>query len=215
MANGSTPESVKINIGGWLQAAWEYFVEDAIPWVLMALIYWAVILVLSQVPVIGQIALLVLNGPLMAGFFYAAFCRMRGTPATVGMMFTPMQTDFVPLMLVGMVGGILGGILTLVTCGLGVVIVFPMWMFAVPLVLERQMGFWDALELGRKTFMAQLGQWILFGLVCLALLFAGAVAFGIGVLVTLPLVVLLVAQAYSETFGLSAADAAPTDESAA
>ena len=136
---------------------------------------------------------------------------MRGTPATVGMLFTPLQTDFVPLMLVGTVGGILGGLLTAITCGLGVVIVFPMWMFAVPLVLERQMGFWDALELSRTTFMAQLGQWILFGLVCLALFFAGFVAFGIGVLVTLPLVVLMVAQAYCDTFGFSAPGAAPSD----
>lgn len=209
MIDGETGAPVHVEIGGWLQTAWEYFVEDAVPWCIIGLIYVAAFGVLGNIPVAGQIALLVLNGPLVGGMFYAAFARMRGTPVTVGMLFAPMQTDFPQLALVGLVSGVLGALAALLTCGLGVFVVFPLWMFAIPLVLERKQPFWDALETSRKTVQAQLSQWILYGVVCLLIMAAGSLALGLGLIVTIPVGVLMVAVAYREVFGLQSAGHRP------
>lgn len=209
MANGDSPATTPVNLGGWLQGAWDHFLEDAVPWLLIGFVYLAAVSILSQIPVVGWVALLVVNGPLVGGMFYAAFARMRGTPVTVGMLFAPFQSDFMPLALVGIVGGLLGLFFTVITCGLGVFLVFPLWMFAIPLVLEQNMPFWDALERSRKTVQAQLAQWILFGFVCLLIMHAGILALGIGVVATVPIGVLLIALAYRDVFGLQAAGAGP------
>ncbi len=211
MANGESAVPVTVDLGGWLQNAWEYFIEDALPWCLIGLLYFAVLGVLSQIPIIGWIGLLVLSGPLAGGLFYAAFARMRGTRPTVGMLFAPMQTDFLQLSLVGLVGGLLTALIATVTCGLGLLVVFPLWMFAVPLVLERRLPFWDALELSRTTVQPHLTQWILFGLVCMAVMAAGSLVVGLGVIATIPIGFLMVAVAYHEVFGidLPVTDSAP------
>lgn len=211
MANGDIPANVNIDIGGWLASAWEFFVEDAVPWLIISLIatliYWLLAMVLGSIPVIGQVALLALGGPLFGGMFYAAFARMRGTPVSVGMLFVPLQTDLVPLLIVGLVGGILQSLGLVLFC-VGIFITYPLWMFGIPLVLERKMPFWDALELSRTTVQPQLGQWILFGLVSLLIFAAGILVFGIGVLVTMPISLLMVAVAYRDVFGLQSPGAA-------
>jgi uncharacterized membrane protein len=73
-------------------------------------------------------------------------------------------------------------------------------MFAMPLVIDRQMGFWSAMELSRKMvskhWFVVFGFLIVYGLVVLA----GLLGCCIGILVTLPIGLAALMCAYETIF---------------
>ncbi|MFM7613932.1 MAG: hypothetical protein ACKO4R_06860, partial [Synechococcales cyanobacterium] len=80
------------------------------------------------------------------------------------------------------------------------------YAFAVALVLEKRLEFWDALEASRKIISK---DWFSFFLlfICIGLLnFAGLLAFGVGLLVTIPWSVCILAAAYKDVVGFNLAD---------
>ncbi len=88
------------------------------------------------------------------------------------------------------------------------VLVFPVlvflsviWVFAIPMVVDRKVGFWDAMELSRKVVLKQ--WWRVFGLLFLCGLVAilGMLALIVGVFVAMPVAVGAVAYAYEDLFG--------------
>lgn len=75
------------------------------------------------------------------------------------------------------------------------------WMFSVPLVADRGMAFWPAMELSRKVVWRHLGRIILFVLTLMLLNFAGMMLLCFGLLLTAPLSVMMVACLFDELFG--------------
>lgn len=75
------------------------------------------------------------------------------------------------------------------------------WAFALPLVVDRQLGFWDAMKLSRA--MVRKHWWAVFGLlfVCGLLGMAGALACLIGLLFTTPIALGAMMYAYEDIFG--------------
>ena len=77
--------------------------------------------------------------------------RIRGRPVSVGDVFAGFSLGFVQLMLVGF----LTELLTMV--GLSCCLVLPglylfvAWIFGVPLVADKRLEFWSAMELSRKV----------------------------------------------------------------
>lgn len=204
MANGESPSNVTVDIGGWFRDAWEYFVQDAVLWIILGLIVYVIMMALAGTTFVLP---LLLTGPLFGGMYYAAFSRMKGTEPTVGMLFTPVIDAPVPVILVGLIYSIFVFVAAIL-CLLPALLAVPLWMFSIPLVIERHMPFWDAMELSRQTVQQQLMQWILFGLVLILL---GGVLGSIPLVgfVTIPLSVLLVAVAYRAVFGLPATGPQP------
>lgn len=98
---------------------------------------------------------------------------------------------------------------TLLLIILGIILLVPAiylgvaYTFAVPLVVERRIEFWAAMEASRKTVTH---QWFgIFGLLFVLGLvnFAGACLCGLGLLVTVPLSYGVIVAAYNNIFGLS------------
>jgi hypothetical protein len=75
------------------------------------------------------------------------------------------------------------------------------WVFALPLVIDKNMRFWEAMELSRKVVTKN--WWMVFALVLLAGLVgaAGIVACCIGILFTVPLTYAILMYAYEDIFG--------------
>jgi uncharacterized membrane protein len=93
-----------------------------------------------------------------------------------------------------------GGVLLL--CLLPVAIYLALcFAFALPLVIDRQLGFWDAMQLSRhmvrKHWWGIFGAGIVFGLVGAA----GLLACLVGVVVTMPIVIAAWMCAYEDIFG--------------
>ncbi len=88
--------------------------------------------------------------------------------------------------------------------GVGVMVLSTMWIFAFPLVIDKGLGFWQAMELSRKTVLRRF--WSVFGLlvVCGLIAVVGCLALIIGIFVAMPVCMAAMAAAYDELFGQTA-----------
>jgi uncharacterized membrane protein len=82
------------------------------------------------------------------------------------------------------------------------------WIFTIPLVMDKQMGFWDAMKLSRG--MVRKHWWIIFGFMIVMGLIgaAGMLACCVGALFTMPLAFGAIVCLYEDIFGAAAEQAA-------
>lgn len=75
------------------------------------------------------------------------------------------------------------------------------WIFSLPLVIDKQLGFWDAMKLSRRGVSGH--WWAVFGLmiVCGLLCVAGILLCCVGLLVAIPLTIATLLFAYEDVFG--------------
>ncbi|MDR3459098.1 MAG: GYF domain-containing protein [Verrucomicrobiae bacterium] len=102
------------------------------------------------IPLLGALAMLALNSVIMGGFYYACLRRMRGEKVAVTEIFWGFQNAFGPLLLTGLVAGLLTE-LSVCCFVLPMIYLMVAWAFAIPLVADKKMFFWAALELSRKV----------------------------------------------------------------
>jgi hypothetical protein len=143
---------------------------------------------------------LVASGPLMGGLYNYYLKLMRGQPADIGDAFAGFGSAFIPLLLAHVVSGVLVGF-GFLCCILPGIYLGVAWKFTLPLVIDKRMGFWEAMELSRKTVTRQ--WWILFALFIVAGLISalGVIACCVGVFATLPIGIAAKLYAYEDLLG--------------
>lgn len=127
----------------------------------------------------------IISGPLTAGFFIASSLIMNNKPLVFENFFDGFRL-FVPLFLVMLIVGILVffGFLLFIIPGIYLSVAYS---FAIHFVIFEKLDFWEAMEASRKLVNR---EWFsIFGLIIvLGLLnFAGALAFGVGIILTIPI----------------------------
>ena len=136
----------------------------------------------------------------MAGLFKYYLKRIRGESAGVGDAFSGFGPQTGQLILLSLVQTtlVLVGCLFCLIPGIYLSVA---WYFALPLVIDRGLGFWDAMQLSRrlvnKHWFIVFAAMLVFGL--LAML--GIIGCGIGILVTLPIGMIALMYAYETIFG--------------
>jgi hypothetical protein len=137
---------------------------------------------------------------LMAGLFKYFLKLIRGAPASVGDAFSGFGPDLGQLVLLGLVQSLLVDI-GFAFCFLPGIYLAVCWYFAVPLVIDRRLGFWAAMELSRKMvskhWFIALGLMLVVGLVAVS----GIIACCIGIFATLPIGFAALMYAYEDIFG--------------
>ena len=104
---------------------------------------------IQLIPGIGLIYW-IFKGVFEGGLYLIFIRRIRGQPAAVGDVFAGFNIAFLQLLLAGVVSGVLG-VLGICCCVLpGIYLAFA-WIFGVPLVIDKKLEFWTALELSRKV----------------------------------------------------------------
>jgi len=119
------------------------------------------------IPLVGGVASLLLHGVLYGGLYLIFLKKIRGSPASVADAFSGFGAPFVQLMLAGFVSSLLSGIgvCCLILPGIYLLVA---WTFSVPLVADRSLEFWSAMELSRKVVTR---VWFeMFGLIVVAFL---------------------------------------------
>ncbi len=149
---------------------------------------------------ITSVLAMVVWGPLMGGLCLYYLKKTRGEIATVETVFSGFSNHFLHLFLAGFVAGVLTwlGFLCLILPGIYLLIA---WSFTLPLVIDKQLDFWSAMELSRKVTTKHWWKLLGFAIVLLLLVFAGFVALFIGTLVTVPLAIATLMCAYEDIFG--------------
>jgi uncharacterized membrane protein len=135
----------------------------------------------------------------IAGLYMYFLKLIRGQSPTVGDAFSGFGPSLGQLILLGLVQSVLI-LVAYAFCVLPGLYLNVAWYFAIPLVIDRQIGFWDAMELSRKMvtkhWFAFFGLFIVCGLVA----GAGVLACCVGLFVTIPISLAALAYAYESVF---------------
>ncbi len=166
-----------------------------------ATVVWTIIVALTFVPRVGWLAGMVVNSPLLGGLYYLNIRRIRGERAGAEDAFAGFRpVFFMPLLIAGLLSGALTtlGILLLVLPGVYLAVGY---MFVLPLVIDKRMDVWTAMEVSRRVVHQQ--WWMTFALAIVAALMvlAGALAFGVGVILAVPVATAALMYAYDDLFG--------------
>ena len=142
---------------------------------------------------------MVIGGPLMGGLYLYFLRRIRGESANIETVFSGFSQRFLHLFLGSFVTWLLTwlGFLCLVLPGIYLAVV---WIFTIPLIMDKRLEFWPAMQLGRKMVSKHFWQILGFGFVLALLCFAGLLALIVGIVFVAPVVIAALMYAYEDIF---------------
>jgi hypothetical protein len=142
------------------------------------------------------------NAVIAAGLFYYFVLKIRGQPATIGDAFAGFTKAFLNLVVLGVIVALFVtvGVFCLIIPG---IYLFVAYVFAKYLVVDKGLGFWEAMETSRRVVTRN--WWQVFGLLLVAIpvMIAGILCLGVGIFVAAPIVVGALAYAYEDLFSRS------------
>jgi serine/threonine protein kinase len=140
-----------------------------------------------------------LGGPLMGGLYLFFLRKIRREPARVETAFAGFSSCFVQLFLASFVSHLLLtlGFLCLVLPFIYLVVA---WMFTLPLVIDKRLEFWPAMQLSRKTVRKHWWKFLGFGIVLVLFNLAGVLLLCVGVFLTFPISLAALMYAYEDIF---------------
>jgi uncharacterized membrane protein len=202
-----------VNIGQYFGRGWQIFKQFAWGFVVFTVLLLALSLVTSSLPaplgtgdegeagILSTVYSLLLAPVLSAGFYIVAFQIARNRPREFSDFFRGFNR-FLPLVLVYLVGLLLTavGFVLLIIPGLYLAIAY---LFAQALVIDKNIGFWQALETSRKIITKKWFSFLGLTLVLVLLNIGGLLALGVGVVITLPWTICILAAAYEDVVGLN------------
>jgi uncharacterized membrane protein len=109
-----------------------------------AVIVWCLDLLASPVPFLG----ILVKGALYGGLYLVYLRKVRGLDASAGNALLGFGPAFMPLAM--------AGIVTMLICAISSLFILPWiylivaWHFTLPLIVDRGLGFWQAMEVSRR-----------------------------------------------------------------
>jgi uncharacterized membrane protein len=232
-----------IDITSCLVRSWTLYKSE------FGLIFFATLLILvsssaaSGFPYIGPVVGLALNGVLYGGLYSFYLKLIRGEKAELTEAFEGFRVALVPLILAGVVTGLVitiavliaaipmlvtvvplaikyaqdpglapdilltaigaGTIVNLLFCVVIASIFYALWIFTFPLIMDKKMEVWPAMERSRKIVMKNFGAIIGLLGVGILLTILGVLACCIGLFFTTPVFFGAIAYAYEDLFAES------------
>jgi len=196
LANEAIARGVPVNIGSCLGRAWEMLMSDF--WVIFG-VSALILFILSSVGIIA--------GPLVGGLFCYYLKKIRRQPAQLSDAFAGFSSLFLPLFLGVLVTGLLVTV-GFAACFLPGVYLAVAWKLTLPLIMDKRLGFWEAMEVSRKVLTKSWWTLFLFAIVCWLINFGGLLLCGVGLFVTWPWTMIALAFLYEDIFGGKPAPAA-------
>jgi predicted Ser/Thr protein kinase/uncharacterized membrane protein len=201
----------KLNIGSCLRRGWALVRGD----------FWPIVGISALIIVLGAVANssgavfssgngkttaegsflgLLVGGPLLGGLYLFFLKRIRGETTTVETAFSGFSNRFLHLFLGFFVPATLMalGFICLILPGIYLAVA---WMFTLPLVIDKGLDFWSAMELSRKTVTRHWWKFFGFGIIFLLLGLAGILFCLVGFFITAPIVMASLMYAYEDIFG--------------
>jgi uncharacterized membrane protein len=192
------PESLPLS--DYFKTGWGLFKQYPTGFVGFCLLNLLIQGLLNSLSYVGTVASFAVTSPLFMGNFIVSAKLLQGQTPEFRDFFAGFQY-FLPLLLLSLVAGLFIGIGTLLLIIPGIYLAVA-YFFASYLVVDRRQDFWPAMELSRRTINPRWFGFFAFMLLLVLLNLAGAIALGVGLLVTIPLSFCAVTVAYAEIFGL-------------
>lgn len=206
--------------------AWEFVMQNFGRVVSVTAFVCLLLFLTSNIPYLGLVVPVFLKGPMLGGLYWFYLKLMRGWQAGIGDVFSGFGDSFKQLLCNGLVTSVISYIclapgfgmmpqvqqeldmekalraLLFLSIGLlPLAYLSFIWVFSLQLTIDKRIQFWPAMEISRRVVNHH--AWRMALLLCAAGLIAasGAVLFGIGVLITLPVYIGAVMFAYEDIFG--------------
>jgi hypothetical protein len=206
IAAGYLRRDAVIDIGSAISRGWALIRDNMGVFIGATVLCWLI----SMVPVAGWL----LGSVLVAGLDYMFLRRIRGEAVQVGDLFAGFNIAFLHLVLAGLIKWLLTS-LGLALCILPGIYLAVGYVFALPLVIDKRMEFWPAMEVSRQVVHRH--WWSTFGLVIVLALVAcaGFIVCFVGALISIPLALASLMCVYEDLFGEIAAAPQSSGETAA
>lgn len=206
----------------WIKESWRIFKLNPWLWVLSILVYFAVVFVISLVPVLN-IATNFINVFFVAGMAYIAYCLDMEEGASIGDLFIAFSQNpmgqiklvlwpLAPIVILGIIAAIVfvpmisylsnNNTMFVLFALLMALAVIPLIMalYLSPiLVLFHEMPALDALKLSLKACLANILPMFIFGLVLSLISFVAMIPLGLGLFVTMPMGFIAMYVIYKDT----------------
>ncbi len=185
-----------IDIGRTVSRGWALVRDNMGVLIGATVLSWIITIGVAWVPVLGWAVGIVLVG----GLDYMFIRRIRGETVQVGDVFAGFNLAFLHLTLAGLVKWLFTS-LGFVLCILPGIYLAVGYLFALPLVIDKKMEFWPAMEVSRRVVHHH--WWSTFALVIVLALIAavGFLACIVGALVTIPVASASLMYVYEDLFG--------------
>jgi hypothetical protein len=191
--------NVTVDIGSSVARGWALVRDNPGLLIGATALTWLIAFGLALVPIIGLISIFI-NPVLMGGLFYLFLRRIRGESPAVGDAFSGFNIAFLQLGLAGLVSTLLIAV-GMLLCLLPGIYLAVGYAFVLPLVIDRRLDFWTAMEVSRRVVHQQ--WWTMFGLaiVVALMVIAGVLACVVGVFIAAPVAIAAMTYAYEDLFG--------------
>lgn len=153
------------------------------------------------ITVVLQLVQLVITAPLMTGLFMIAIKRASGQPVTAFMVFDyfpktlPLFLTYLLMMLLIAIGLVL-----LVIPGIYLMLAYAL---ALPLLVNKNLGIWEALETSRKGITPCWFRFLGYGILAILLMIVASLPLLIGLIWVMPWIYVAVGIIYRELFGVN------------
>ena len=197
--------NVEIDIGSAVKRGWELVMANINVLVVATVLTWAINAGLSFIPVIRWGGGVIIGSVLHAGLMLMFIRRIRGERVELGDLFAGFNFA-VPLI----IAGLLMSALTLVgfvLCILPGVYLAVGYLFALPLIIDKKLDFWPAMEVSRQVVQKQWWAMFLFAIVLVLIICLGALLCGVGLIIAAPVAIAAVSYVYEDLFGAAGAAA--------
>jgi len=224
VSSGPLEHDYDLDIGDCISRGWQLVKNNFWPVVGITALVMVITAAINQVfglftsPVINGIILqhrispggilvlllvIVISGPIytifLAGLFKYYLKLIRGEGAGIGDAFSGFGPSIGQLILLNLVMNILT-LIGYALCLVPGIYLAVAWFFSIPLVIDRRMNFWEALELSRKRVTKHWFLVFAFLLIYGLLSVSGLVACCIGIFVTMPIGLGALMYAYETIF---------------
>ena len=187
----------KLDISSCFERSWELLKRHFWPLVGANLTMTLITFGLSKIAYIGLAGTLLLGGVFNGGLYFYFLQTLRGKPVTFAAAFAGFGRAF-PSLVVASLLVTLFTVLGLIALILPGVYLGVAYIFTYLLILDRGLGFWEAMEVSRRVITGN--WWRMLGLLLLAVLFflLGFALLLVGILVTMPLAIGALVYAYED-----------------
>jgi len=186
----------QVNIGDAISGGFDLLKQNMGGFIGFTFLLFVINIILSVIPLLGTLASMAVNPPLMAGFYLVAKKILNGEETEFADFFSGF-TYFLPLFLASLVTGIFVfvGLLLFIIPGIYLSVAY----FLTPqLIINRKIEFFDAMELSRKLVTKHWFGFFGFSLVITIINIIGFLLLGFGVLFTFPLTMCAFAYLYHD-----------------
>ena len=139
----------QVDIGYCLSQSWRLLTSNFGVLFGAACVAWVLSLI-QFIPLAGILYWL-LKGVVDGGLYLVFLQKIRNEPARVGDVFNGFKLAFAQLLLTGLLTTLLSSLATVCCLFLPGIYLWVAWIFSVPLVADKRLEFWSAMELSRKV----------------------------------------------------------------